>query len=106
MMKYSGGITLDNLQTIENEAQAEQQQISDNVVVYKPKPIYEFAKRCFDFIASALMLIILSPFFLVISILVYIGDPGKVFYGHVRIGKMVNHSRCGSLGVCIKIQIK
>lgn len=44
MMKYSGGITLDNLQTIENEAQAEQQQISDNVVVYKPKPIYEFAK--------------------------------------------------------------
>lgn len=87
MMKYSWGITLDNLQTIENEAQAEQQQISDNVVVYKPKPIYEFAKRCFDFIASALMLIILSPFFLVISILVYIGDPGKVFYGHVRIGK-------------------
>ena len=48
---------------------------------------YEFVKRAFDIVASAAALIILSPIMLIAAILVYVDDPGKVFYGHVRIGK-------------------
>lgn len=48
---------------------------------------YAFVKRAFDIMASATALIILSPVMLIAAILVYVDDPGKVFYGHVRIGK-------------------
>ena len=48
---------------------------------------YAFVKRAFDIVASAAALIILSPIMLIAAILVYVDEPGKVFYGHVRIGK-------------------
>ena len=48
---------------------------------------YAFVKRAFDIVASAAALIVLSPIMLIAAILVYVDDPGKVFYGHVRIGK-------------------
>ena len=48
---------------------------------------YAFVKRAFDIMASATALIVLSPIMLIAAILVYVDDPGKVFYGHVRIGK-------------------
>ena len=82
-----------NLQIFDTEVQnetEEKEQAAETAdyAHYKPnKPIYGFFKRSFDFMVSALLLIVLSPFFLVISFLVYFGDPGKVFYGHVRIGK-------------------
>lgn len=44
-------------------------------------------KRLFDFLASLAALILLSPLMLILAILVYLDDPGKVFYGHLRIGK-------------------
>jgi len=31
--------------------------------------------------------IVLSPLFLILSVIVYLGDPGAVIYGQVRIGK-------------------
>lgn len=46
-----------------------------------------FIKRLFDFLASLAALILLSPLMLILAILVYLDDPGKVFYGHLRIGK-------------------
>ena len=49
--------------------------------------VLPFVKRAFDIVASAAALIILSPIMLIAAILVYVDDPGKVFYGHVRIGK-------------------
>lgn len=48
---------------------------------------YLFIKRLFDFLASLAALILLSPLMLILVILVYLDDPGKVFYGHLRIGK-------------------
>ncbi len=48
---------------------------------------YLFIKRLFDFLASLVALILLSPLMLILAILVYLDDPGKVFYGHLRIGK-------------------
>lgn len=48
---------------------------------------YLFIKRLFDFLASLAALILISPLMLILAILVYLDDPGKVFYGHLRIGK-------------------
>ena len=48
---------------------------------------YRAVKRAFDLLAAALALIVLSPLFLILSAIVYLGDPGAVIYGQVRIGK-------------------
>lgn len=48
---------------------------------------YVFGKRVFDIIASFLGLVVLSPIFLLILAVVYISDPGPVFYRHERVGK-------------------
>jgi lipopolysaccharide/colanic/teichoic acid biosynthesis glycosyltransferase len=44
-------------------------------------------KRLFDIIVSTLVLLILSPFLLLTSILVKLTSPGPVFYRAIRIGK-------------------
>jgi len=46
-----------------------------------------YGKRIFDFLASLLGLIILSPFFLVIAGLIKLYDKGPVFFKQKRIGK-------------------
>ena len=48
---------------------------------------YEGVKRVFDICASLVAIILLSPVFLLVSAFVYLGDPGPVFYGQIRIGK-------------------
>ena len=53
----------------------------------KVSGVYLFFKRAFDIVSSFFALIILSPVFLVISLLVKFEDGGKVFYSHERIGK-------------------
>ena len=52
-----------------------------------PKPGYEFFKRFFDIVLSALALIVLSPLFLVIAILIKSGDGGPVFFKQTRMTK-------------------
>lgn len=44
-------------------------------------------KRAFDFLFSAFFLLILSPVFLLIALLIKLDSPGPVFYGAVRVGK-------------------
>ncbi len=44
-------------------------------------------KRCFDLFLSAFGLIVLSPLFLVIAILVKRDSPGPVFFRGPRVGK-------------------
>ncbi|WP_421546234.1 sugar transferase [Lactiplantibacillus plantarum] len=49
---------------------------------------YRFIKRVFDFVASLLGLIILSPLFLIIAIAIKVEDPkGAVFYSQTRSGR-------------------
>ena len=45
------------------------------------------AKRLFDIIISAIGLVLLSPFMLILSIAIMIDSPGGVFYRQVRVGK-------------------
>lgn len=49
--------------------------------------IYKFVKRAFDFIVALVAIIAISPLLLIISAIVYLGDPGPVIYGQLRIGK-------------------
>jgi lipopolysaccharide/colanic/teichoic acid biosynthesis glycosyltransferase len=51
------------------------------------KYCYKFIKRFFDIVLSLLGLIILSPSFLVLAILVKCDSKGPVFYKHKRVGK-------------------
>ncbi|MGN5466797.1 sugar transferase [Lactiplantibacillus plantarum] len=49
---------------------------------------YRFVKRVFDFVASLLGLVILSPLFLIIAIAIKAEDPkGSVFYSQTRLGR-------------------
>jgi len=44
-------------------------------------------KRCFDIFASFIGLLLLSPFFIIISIVIIFDSRGGVFYKQVRVGK-------------------
>ena len=46
-----------------------------------------FIKRSFDLFASLLGLIILSPLFIVITVLIKISSPGPIFFRQQRVGK-------------------
>lgn len=48
---------------------------------------YLFLKRLFDIIVSFIALIILSPLFLIISLLIKIDSKGSIIYKHKRLGK-------------------
>lgn len=53
----------------------------------KKKPVYDFFKRIFDIVCSLVALIILSPVFLIMAILVKTTSEGPVFFAHKRVGK-------------------
>ena len=58
----------------------------DKIIVTK-KPIYAFLKRTMDIVASLIGLILLSPLFLIVAILIKLEDPkGKIFFAQVRNG--------------------
>lgn len=42
-------------------------------------------KRCFDVVASAILLLLLSPMFLVLAIVIKLDSPGPVFYRQERV---------------------
>jgi exopolysaccharide biosynthesis polyprenyl glycosylphosphotransferase len=48
---------------------------------------HSFLKRLFDIIVSALLLLLLSPFLLIIALLIYQDSPGNVFFSQQRVGK-------------------
>lgn len=56
--------------------------------VYRKSKTYLFLKRVMDVCASLAALIVLSPVFLLVAIVVYVNAPGPVIYGHLRIGRI------------------
>lgn len=58
-----------------------------NKKIAKASNFYLFVKRCFDVVASGLGMIVLSPVFLVLSLIIKLNDGGNVFYKHERLGK-------------------
>lgn len=53
--------------------------------ILKKKRFSLFLKRCFDIFASLILLIVLSPVFLVLAIAIKIDSRGPVFYRQVRV---------------------
>lgn len=54
---------------------------------HRPSVVYRTVKRCFDIVVSALMLVLLSPVFLAVVLLIHHEDHGPALYRHRRIGK-------------------
>ena len=77
-----------NKETLNQEQVLEEILVDEWYDTEKEKPIFFFIKRCIDIILSLLGLIILSPVFLLIAILIKKEDHGNVFYKHKRIGHM------------------
>ena len=61
--------------------------VATAVSAKKASVFYLFFKRAFDIISSFLALILLSPVFLILAILVKCEDGGRVFYSHERVGQ-------------------
>lgn len=53
--------------------------------ILKKQQVSLFFKRVFDIVVSAIMLVVLSPVFLVLAIAIKMDSPGPVFYRQVRI---------------------
>lgn len=51
------------------------------------KPVYDFVKRFADIVCSAIAIILLSPFFIIISIAIKATSKGPVIFVHKRVGK-------------------
>lgn len=62
------------------------QETSANYVL-KKKPVYEFTKRFFDIVLSALASIVLFTPILLVAAVITLKDPGNPFYLHTRVGK-------------------
>ena len=53
----------------------------------KPKPVYDFFKRVFDFAVSLICLTVGLPVYLIIALAIVIDDPGNPFFVQDRVGK-------------------
>ena len=71
------------MQTIEEKYCAAQQEYEAPA----KKPVYLFVKRFFDIVLCSFALIVLSPLFLVIAILVKREDGGSAFFSQTRLTK-------------------
>ena len=49
--------------------------------------LYAFVKRAFDIVSSLVFLVAFSWLYLILALVVKLGDGGKVFYCHERVGK-------------------
>ena len=60
----------------------------DQAAVRRPGKGYLAAKRCFDVVMSFLALILLSPLFLVLAVIIFLDDPhGSPIFSQIRVGK-------------------
>lgn len=78
------------------------EQLPDALRLAEVRPYYErlrkrqgslILKRCFDIVLSLIMLVLLSPVFLVLAIAIKIDSPGPVFYRQERVTQYGKHFR-------------
>lgn len=72
---------------ITNNAIKENENQNSMKNIKSKKIVYNATKRILDFMLSLVGLIVLSPIFLIIGILIKIDSKGPVFFKHKRIGK-------------------
>ena len=78
------------------------EELPDELRTDAVRPYYEqlknkrfslLCKRLFDIVVSAVMLLILSPVFLILAIAIKLDSPGPVFYRQVRVTQYGKHFR-------------
>ena len=78
------------------------EELPDDLRTDAVRPYYEqlkkkqfglLCKRLFDIVVSAVMLLILSPVFLILAIAIKLDSPGPVFYRQVRVTQYGKHFR-------------
>nr|WP_101697517.1 sugar transferase [Clostridium minihomine] len=65
----------------------QKEELQDYVQLLNRQKISLFFKRIFDIVVSLLILIILSPIFLILAIAIKLDSKGPVFYRQVRVGQ-------------------
>lgn len=86
---------MDNLQVqdvlmpeLTQTGQIDKEQIlAEEKIEFVEKPVYDFFKRIFDVSCSLVALVILSPIFLIVALLIVTNDFGNPFFIQERIGK-------------------
>jgi len=58
------------------------------------KPLNIFIKRCFDFAVGTLLLLLLSVFIIVVSLLIRLNSAGPAIYSQHRVGRKERQFRC------------
>lgn len=81
MPERSDGVEEVDIQEVKVE------EVQTEEFVFVKKPVYDFFKRVFDVICSFLALVVLSPVFLIVAIVIMIDDFGNPFFVQERIGK-------------------
>ncbi len=61
--------------------------------ILKKRSVALFFKRVFDFLVSLILLVLLSPVFLILAIAIKLDSPGPVFYRQVRVTQYGKHFR-------------
>ena len=61
--------------------------VKEKYIVNDKKTVYKAIKRVFDIVFSLIGLILLSPIFLIISVIIKLDSKGPVFFVHSRIGE-------------------
>ena len=54
----------------------------------------EFAKRLFDIVFSLSVLVLFSPIYLILALLIALSSPGPIFYVQERVGRNYKHFGC------------
>ncbi len=70
-----------------NMTKEDNEQVQADSQKVKGRPFYHGIKRVFDFVTSAIALVLLSPLLLFLAIKIHGEDGGPVFYSQIRIGK-------------------
>ncbi len=66
----------------------------DIPLLVPPGRVYLAAKRAFDIVASAILLVCLSPLFLALAIAVRRSSPGRILFVQTRVGKDMKPFQC------------
>lgn len=74
-------------ESMNTTSKQEQKTVQIAVAPKKTSRFYLFIKRSFDIVTSLIAMIVLSPVFLILSVIIKLEDGGSVFYLHQRIGK-------------------
>ena len=78
---------LKNETGISNRTFYRERSVSDIPATRSPEKVYQVVKRCFDFLSSLLVSIVLLPLVLILMALIMIKDPGNPLYFQKRVGK-------------------